>query len=233
MEASEVISILKRVVRDIVPLESRKYHDLFQGECTSGRYFMDDAILSSCSLSEIEKISNQILLDIKTKAESELSLILDGDKFSEVIEQIFESTNLHSGSTARIVLNFEALESWASTYISITEEYKLYKFQEDVRESLALTFTNNHDILEEVLNNKNIFSKGSIDLGGEIIDMLSEYTEENMEKLDSLIKQQVVNVVAVRPNQLNYQWYKILNNKELKIQRYDELKQHELYAHLF
>lgn len=226
MQISEIINILHKELTRNFPMEEYKYNDIINGSITKNRYFIDDKILSSMSLEKVLDISihiyeGKMLNNIHEEIDS--SFLLDRSlKLSEYFMSLLNQ--------------FEKIELWAEkTYQELSNYLNNKSFlKNDIKEALELSFSDDINILNEVLLNYNIFSDDeSRKKALEILDQIDNFNEDNHKRLEDLIAEQIANKLSFNPDILNYQWYKILQNKELKIQRYDELKSHDFFHSLF
>lgn len=232
MQATEITSYLEFLLRENIKLEDTKYHQIINGEVTGHLFYSADSVLLSQSYFDLkltcEYISYDLIKNIGTKFSID-TIDLNNDGF----EPLFKETNFHSSSVVGLSNNFIKLINWARNTFQILDEYDKEKFRQDLINCLEVTFYHSQEILEEILFNHNIFDAEQQKKALEILDKCDDFNNDEFVKLNKLISSQIANKASKNLDNLSYQYFQKIQDKDFKIHRYDEMKSHPMFVNLF
>ena len=232
MQAIEITSYLEYLLRENIKLEDKKYSQIMSGEVTGNLFYDADTVILTQSYDELknscEYIGYKLLEKINNKFEINIKKINE-----EGFESLFKETNLHSSVVTGLSNNFIKLINWAQNTIKNLDEYDKEKFKQDLLNCLEVTFYQSPEILEDVLLNYKIFDIEQQKKALEILDNASEFNQDELIKLNQLISNQIANKASENLENLSYQYFQKLQGKDFTIHRYDEMKKHPIFVHLF
>jgi hypothetical protein len=232
MQAIEIISYLEYLLRENIKLEDKKYIEIMNVEVTGHLFYDADSVLLSQSYDELKKaclyLTKNLIRDINLKFELQIKNLNE-----QGFESLFKETSLHTSSVIGLSNNFIKLINWAQNTIKKLDEYGKEKFKQDLTNCLDVTFYQSPEILEEVLLNHKIFDTEQRLKALEILDNAGEFNQDEFIKLNQLISNQIAIKASENLENLSYQYFQKLQDKDFKIHRYDEIKIHPMFVHLF
>lgn len=235
MEYSQILDIIRKFLsKTLICLSSERVNSILDEQCTSN-FFSTDKELQRCSLNQIKAMFRTYQSGLVSLLE-QFDLDTDEKRLSTVVELIFENSGIYIGKLNQLKRNVEHLESWMQTEFEILENYTKNDLKTDLESCVNFTFLADESVISDILANTNLSDiTDKMELRHKALEILMTDDESQKEKMISLISNRIIEkaILNNEPSKLSYFFLKKLQDRDLHIQSYSELKGCPFFSPLF